>query len=109
MIWIKICVFICVVVRLSNCHNFTEPTDEETKRGFSNIPYESWGQQLREENSIRILCIGGSNTAGVGPITYMYLFSDFLRDKYNNFGSNTSYVIQRAYPGLTPEKATGMP
>ena len=39
------------------------PTAEELSGGVAYKPSEKWGQQMRKEKSIRLLTLGGSNTA----------------------------------------------
>jgi hypothetical protein len=64
------------------------PTPEEIQRGFV-IPAPSyWGLQVRKENSLRWLALGGSNTARTGS------FVDFFNEvKHKYFPSNISIHI----------------
>ena len=47
----------------NNIRSDYEPDVDELSRGVSLKPMASWGNQLRNEHSVRVLCIGGSVTA----------------------------------------------
>ena len=64
------CIFITffnVVLILSiNIYSYSisDPTDEETERAVMVKPFSWWASIILKDKEIRVLTIGGSNTAG---------------------------------------------
>jgi hypothetical protein len=102
--------FLVVVSLLTNALEPFTPTAQEIKRAFSLVPYDSWGQQARQENSVRIVCIGGSNTVmdndpRTNFTSYVFELHKFV--KLQNY-SHSSYVIQRGQSGMSPDHFIGI-
>lgn len=84
--------------------SLSDPTSEEIIRGVEVLADQYWGHQARVQNSLRILCIGGSNTAnckGTGG------YVDLLRDgvmtlKSDGVFRNQSYVLNNGESGFGP-------
>ena len=73
-------------------------TDKEIKAGYVVKAPESWGRQSRHQNSMRILCIGGSNTATGYYSGYLheYLQSNVSNSEYFRLNS---YALNRGVSG----------
>ena len=95
-----------------------EPDSDELSRGVSLKPTASWGAQLRQENSIRVLCIGGSVTAGregkywdkqkgafvnIIGVGFVQFLDAFLKEKV----SANSYALNEGRSGRGPEDFYG--
>jgi hypothetical protein len=76
------------------------PTEDEKSRGIAVPPAALWGEQLRQDGSIRMLAIGGSNT-WMGKITSH--FNHYLV----NSVSNNSFVLNRGASGARPDYFIG--
>ena len=59
------------------------PTAEELSRGLAYRPNEKWGWQMRKEKSIRLLTLGGSNTAYFYGTTYPAFLIESIHRLYN--------------------------
>jgi hypothetical protein len=77
------------------------PTDMERTRGIPVQPSDLWGEQLRQDGSIRLLALGGSNT-WMGFIT-----THFQKYLVNNV-SNTSFVLNHGSSGARPDQFIGI-
>ena len=65
-------------------HDYDDPTEEEISRAV-NYDYEYWGTRLIHEDSLRIICFGGSNTAIIksySNILSRYLLVNHTKDSY---------------------------
>ena len=78
------------------------PTADETSRAVAFKPPASWGIHLREQKNIRLLTLGGSNTAGnlfgqsAGFVPYL---TEYLKTNV----SEHSYIINEGRSGCTPD------
>ena len=59
------------------------PTAEELSRGLAYRPNEKWGWRMRKEKSIRLLTLGGSNTAYFYGTTYPEFLIRSIHRLYN--------------------------
>jgi len=78
---------------------YFDPSFAERDRFVALHPPTEWGKQIRLQNSIRILFIGGSNSAGAGCMEKDSSFVDLLQKRLENMG-NRSYVINVSIGGL---------
>ena len=105
-----VCYFLVFVVICVLSIPYNEPTPEEIAKGFVVKPWASWGQQARQQNSLRILCIGGSNTAhdykGLG---YVNLLNSFVKSNLSDdeYFREHSYAWNRGVSGLSILEFTG--
>ena len=76
-------------------------TTDEISRGVAMHPSSSWGNRMRDESSIRILAIGGSNTYGTGYV------EDLERYLQNNVSKNSS-CLNVGKSGTPPEAFIGV-
>lgn len=85
--------------------SLSDPTSEEINKGFVLQPWAAWGQQARQQNSLRILCIGGSNTANKysGGLGYVDLLDTFVRTNLttDEYFKSHSYAWNRGVSGMT--------
>ncbi len=77
------------------------PTSKELKKAVANQPDSVWGHQARTEMSLRILAIGGSNTAREDG--YVKLLNDFVTKKF----SLSSCVLNRGVSGMGADYFVG--
>eukprot|EP01041_Mallomonas_annulata_P011884 gene11884-24898_t len=82
--------------------HISEPTDEEIGRAIVVRPTEAWGYFMRQENSIRLLLIGGSNTA-VG------VYGKFLEEYIVQNISSISAVKNLGVGGTGPDLRLELP
>jgi hypothetical protein len=96
--------------------NFTsgdyDPTSEEIERGLLIKPTSCWGTILREQKSIRVLALGGSNTAGSksksdDPI-FKWKYPELLDEAFRKLRLPGSYVINEGVGGTIPEYNVGI-
>ena len=80
--------------------NWSFPTPDELARAVVVRPFPSWGKPMRQEKQIRILAIGGSNTAyGV--------FTAALETYLKTYISESSYVLNAGRGGVEPNHFFG--
>ena len=80
------------------------PTADEISRGVVLRAPSQWGIQIRKEKNLRILALGGSNTA-VGAYGQYYV--DRLREKILHcdiLNAEQSYVMNEGMSGVGPTK-----
>jgi hypothetical protein len=84
------------------------PSIKEFTKAISNHPDSEWGKQARGQNSIRILTVGGSNTAGFylnKGIGFVSLLDKFLKNNLANYAN--SWVINVGESGRGPSYFIG--
>ena len=98
-----------LICGLAYCGKF-DPTPDEISRGLVLKPKGTWGQQARKQNSLRLLCIGGSNTekdnfnAGYVSLLHKYIQNNITED--SSF-TTSSYALNRGVSGMMPIYFTG--
>lgn len=74
-----------------------DPTESEMARFVSHPAIESWGEHVREQKSIRVLCLGGSNTyLQHGKHKYPEVLNAFIE----RAAPGGSYALNEGKPGL---------
>lgn len=102
---------LCIFVHPHVCHalnpsNDFHPTQDEISRGFVHAAPIAWGVRVRLENSLRLMTLGGSNTA-VGSNGQYYV--DRLRDVIVRWSKQgligvDSYVMNEGIVGTGPTR-----
>lgn len=64
------------------------PTIEEIERGLVTTPKKCWGRQLHREQSLRIVAIGGSNTAPGSEVKYPERLHELVSKFPNSYCHN---------------------
>eukprot|EP01041_Mallomonas_annulata_P006126 gene6126-12404_t len=82
--------------------HISEPSDEEISNAVIVRPTKAWGYFMRQEKTIRLLLIGGSNTE---EGAYVDLLKQYILQNI----SSTSTVINMGVGGTGPEFRIGMP
>ncbi len=77
------------------------PTSKEQKKAVANQPDSVWGHQARTEKSLRILAIGGSNTARLDG--YVKMLDVFVRQTF----PLSSCVLNRGVSGMGADYFVG--
>lgn len=85
--------------------DYYQPTPEELHRSLVTAPAESWGQRILEEKSLRILTLGGSNTAD--PDNYvdnlrLRLVNESLNPFAHLVNVSDCYIVNGGIPGWGP-------
>lgn len=87
-----------------------DPTPDEISRALVVKPRGTWGQRVRKDNSLRLLCIGGSNTEkNVYNKGYVTLLHEYIQNNItkNSHFRDTSYALNRGVSGMMPTYFTG--
>lgn len=71
----------------TKCADYGEPRPDELERAVTVKAPLNWGNQIKKDHSIRLLCIGGSNSHCVGDNKYperldVFLKSNLSTDSY---------------------------
>ena len=82
---------------------YEDPTPDEIQRGFSRPGWACWGQQMRKEGSIRLLMIGGSQTAYGNEADLSPMIHDHLKETYGP----GSYALNRGRGSTAPRAFVG--
>ena len=100
--WISIVFLLTLLRATANIH----PTTDEISRGVAFKPPASWGINLRNQKNIRLLTLGGSNTAG-NIFRESQGFVPYLNEYLKANVSEKSYIINEGRSGCTPDCFTG--
>ena len=73
----------------------TEPTPSELSHAVMHSAPEDWAETIREQKSIRVLCLGGSNTYPQDKPKYPEMLDTLLKEKI----SHSSYALNEGKPG----------
>lgn len=102
---------LAISLLLSVGGSLSDPTPEEIQLGFEVPPPLSWGHQARTQNSMRVLSIGGSNTAAcVNFGGYVDNLRNAVKEgdiKNDSAFKNSSIVINYGFSGFGPSIYTG--
>lgn len=74
-----------------------EPTASEMSRYVSHAPVASWGDTVRQQKSIRVLCLGGSNTYFQSN---KHKYPEMLNAFLERTAPNGSYAVNEGKPGV---------
>ena len=73
-----------------------DPTPSELTRSLIHSAHEWWAEVARKQKSVRVMCMGGSNTFEQLPKKkYPELLDDFLKE----YGPSGSYANNEGKPG----------
>lgn len=98
--------FLCALLVTSEFH----PTKAELRRAVLVSPSKSWGQLAREQNSLRVLCLGGSNTVyGAAKDDYVSILNMFIKTNITRYRSfrNSSWALSEGISGQGPQSFIG--
>lgn len=105
---LTVLILCCLLTALAD---LGDPTPDEIKKGFEVLPSKEWGAQARLQNSMRILCIGGSNTANSElNAGYVDLLHRDLKNgniKSDPLFQNRSWALNNALSGMGPSAFIG--
>jgi hypothetical protein len=73
----------------------TSPSVSDLSHGIMHTALDSWAGVMREQNSIGVLCLGGSNTFKQMQMKYPELLDKLLKKS----SSNDSYALNEGKPG----------
>lgn len=99
-------IFGCLLLMMSQLYALEtfDPTLEELSRSATLKVLPHWGVNLRKERSLRLLALGGSNTAN-NDYFYVKLLKDQLEKHASVFGKN-AYIINGGVSGRGPVTQT---